>query len=140
MTLIIDLPDGYNGHTVPYFAKPIWQGKSIVWLQCAVPGKEHMRRWAHRETWEKALMSETTRYRAHPTTQDEFDHAVKEDLRREEDGREFNGHTFNPDKAMRDVDAEDLEVYLLAGNDLEHVDVYRRARRDWEYLKEEWEA
>jgi len=52
---IINLPDGYNGHTVPYFATPIQEGKSIVWLRCAVPGKEYMKRWAHRETWEKAL-------------------------------------------------------------------------------------
>ena len=54
-TATIQLPDGYNGHTVTCFAKPIMEGKSIVWLQVAEPGKQYMRRWCHRETYERAL-------------------------------------------------------------------------------------
>lgn len=49
---LITLPEGYNGHTYRYFAKPIVDnGNSIVILRCAEPGKEYMKRWVHRETW-----------------------------------------------------------------------------------------
>lgn len=58
-TTTIQLPDGYNGHTVTCFAKPIMEGKSIVWLQVAEPGKQYMRRWCHRETYERALQAAT---------------------------------------------------------------------------------
>ena len=58
----IQLPDGYNGHTVTCFAKPIYEGKSIVWLRVAEPGKEYMKRWAHRETWHQALDAQQVNY------------------------------------------------------------------------------
>jgi len=40
--IIINVPDGYNGHTVKYFAKPIYISKTIVRLRCAEIGKSYM--------------------------------------------------------------------------------------------------
>lgn len=50
----ITLPDGFNGHTVTYFAEPVFIGNSIVKLRRADPGKEYMISWKHRSTWEAA--------------------------------------------------------------------------------------
>lgn len=50
--LTIQVPDGYNGHTVTCSAQPVFTGRSIVHLQTV--GKRYTR-WAHMETWLDAL-------------------------------------------------------------------------------------
>ena len=39
---IITLPDGYNGHTMRFYAKPIAIEVNLIRLQCAEVGKEWM--------------------------------------------------------------------------------------------------
>jgi len=39
---IITLPDGYNGHTMRFYAKPIAVEVNLIRLQCAEVGKEWM--------------------------------------------------------------------------------------------------
>jgi len=45
---IITLPDGYNGHTMRFYAKPIAIEGNLIRLQCAEVGKEWMSK-----TWPK---------------------------------------------------------------------------------------
>lgn len=47
----ITIPDGYAGHTVTVYAKPIKRDGDLVKLRCAEPGKEWMIKWAY--AWEK---------------------------------------------------------------------------------------
>lgn len=42
----IQLPDGYNGSTLPFYAEPIETDGQLVKLQCAAKGLEYMHRWA----------------------------------------------------------------------------------------------
>jgi hypothetical protein len=44
--LIVELPDGYNGATLPFFADPVEVDGDLIKLQCAAAGKEYMHRWA----------------------------------------------------------------------------------------------
>ena len=44
---IIELPDGYNGHTAKFYIEPIEVEGDLVKLQCAEPGKEYMARWCY---------------------------------------------------------------------------------------------
>ena len=45
---IIELPDGFNGHTVKCYSNPIKVDGNTVKLQCAEEGKEYMIKWT---TW-----------------------------------------------------------------------------------------
>ena len=52
---VIQLPDGYNGHTEPYNTIPVYVGKSIVRLQHAI--KPWLTRWCYTDTYLKAIQS-----------------------------------------------------------------------------------
>ena len=39
------LPDGYNGHKMRYFKKPIKIDGDLIQLQCAENGKEYLHKW-----------------------------------------------------------------------------------------------
>lgn len=43
----IELPDGYNGHKIKFFAEPIVRESNLVKLRCAEPGLTHMIAWKH---------------------------------------------------------------------------------------------
>lgn len=45
---IIELADGFNGSTLPFYADPIETDGPLVKLQCAVQGKEYLIRWARK--------------------------------------------------------------------------------------------
>lgn len=46
MTMIVELPDGYNGHTEIFFTEPIdTDDVGRVKLRCARPGAEYLIRW-----------------------------------------------------------------------------------------------
>lgn len=45
---IIELPDGFNGATMAFYADPIEVDGEMVKLQCALPGKGHLIRWARK--------------------------------------------------------------------------------------------
>lgn len=43
----VELPDGYNGHTMRFYVTPLERMKDgTVKLQCAEPGQEHLFQWA----------------------------------------------------------------------------------------------
>ncbi|MCA7889079.1 hypothetical protein LGM58_38520 [Burkholderia contaminans] len=42
---VVTLPDGYNGHTLRFYADPVVVDGETVKLRCAEPGKEHMTVW-----------------------------------------------------------------------------------------------
>ena len=44
----IQLPDGYNGAEMTFYAEPIETDGHLVKLQCAEAGKEYMHRWARK--------------------------------------------------------------------------------------------
>jgi hypothetical protein len=39
------LPDGYNGHLLSFFTKPLETDGDLVKLQCADPGKQNLFAW-----------------------------------------------------------------------------------------------
>lgn len=45
---IIELPDGFNGSTMAFYADPIEVDGELVKLQCALDGKRHLIRWARK--------------------------------------------------------------------------------------------
>lgn len=45
---IIELPDGFNGHTVKFFSAPIEIEGDLVKLRCAEPGKGYLIAWKHK--------------------------------------------------------------------------------------------
>lgn len=45
---VIELADGYNGHTMPFFTEPIAIDGDLVKLRCAIPNKEYLTVWKHR--------------------------------------------------------------------------------------------
>ena len=45
---VVSLPDGYNGHTMRFFADPVEVNGEAVKLRCAEPGKEYMVAWRSR--------------------------------------------------------------------------------------------
>lgn len=45
----VRLPDGYNGHTMAFYADPISVEGRHAKLQCADPGKSYLFRWAEFE-------------------------------------------------------------------------------------------
>lgn len=54
--VIIEFPDGYNGHTEIFYSEPI--GKDDVGrlkLRCARPGAEYMIKWVTPELLEQAI-------------------------------------------------------------------------------------
>lgn len=51
----VTMPDGYNGHTVRLYTKPLETDGPLAKLACAAPGKEYMIRWARKSDIEKAL-------------------------------------------------------------------------------------
>lgn len=52
---IIELQDGFNGHTVKCYSDIIESNESTVKLQCAEPGKEYMFKWTDWNTRFEAL-------------------------------------------------------------------------------------
>lgn len=44
---IIELPNGYNGHTMKFYVEPIERDGDLVKLRCAEPGKQFLIRWAY---------------------------------------------------------------------------------------------
>ena len=57
-TVVVTLPDGYNGHTMKFYADPIEVMGDTVKLRCAEPGKNNMFTWRDRATVEVALTSQ----------------------------------------------------------------------------------
>ena len=51
----IALPDGYNGHSLRFYVKPLEVDGHMLKLQCAEPGKEYLIRWVH--AWDAAFQS-----------------------------------------------------------------------------------
>lgn len=45
MSSIIELPDGYNGHTEKWYSIPVTRSGNEVRLQCASPRWNYMFRW-----------------------------------------------------------------------------------------------
>ena len=46
INIIIELPEGFNGHTVKMHSEPIAYGSGLtVKLRCAEPGREHETGW-----------------------------------------------------------------------------------------------
>lgn len=45
---IIELHDGFNGATMAFYAEPIEVDGDLVKLQCALPGKGYLFRWARK--------------------------------------------------------------------------------------------
>jgi hypothetical protein len=43
---VVELPDGFNGATMAFYADPVEVDGQLIKLQCAIPGKEHLIRWA----------------------------------------------------------------------------------------------
>ncbi|CAB3754377.1 hypothetical protein [Paraburkholderia humisilvae] len=54
---VVFLPDGYNGHTVAFFAEPVAVEGDAVKLHCAEPGKEYLIAWRCRFAFEAAIKS-----------------------------------------------------------------------------------
>ena len=50
---IIEIPDGFNGATMAFFADPIEVDGDLVKLQCALPDKGHLIRWARKSDLSK---------------------------------------------------------------------------------------
>lgn len=50
---VIELPDGFNGATMAFYAEPIESDGDLVKLQCALPGKSHLIRWARKSDLNK---------------------------------------------------------------------------------------
>jgi hypothetical protein len=50
---IIELPDGFNGATMAFYADPIEVDGQLIKLQCALPGKGHLIRWARKSDLQK---------------------------------------------------------------------------------------
>lgn len=57
-TTVVTLPDGYNGHTMKFYADPMEVMGDTVKLRCAEPGKEYMFTWRDKATVETALTSQ----------------------------------------------------------------------------------
>ena len=54
---IITLPDGYNGHTRPFFAWPVAEDQACVKLHCADPGEEYLIKWVFKSDYAAALQA-----------------------------------------------------------------------------------
>lgn len=50
---IIELPDGFNGSTMAFYADPVEVDGELIKLQCAMPGKGHLIRWARKSDLKK---------------------------------------------------------------------------------------
>ncbi len=60
MSKTVTLPDGYNGHTLLFFAEPVveWPDGTVR-VQCAETGKEYMARWIDRAELDKAVEAQS---------------------------------------------------------------------------------
>lgn len=58
---VVILPDGYNGHTMEFFAEPVQADGSVVKLRCAEPGKEYMTAWRDRDAVEEAVAAQAVK-------------------------------------------------------------------------------
>jgi len=52
---IIELPDGYNGHTIKCFIAILDESKNAVMLQVAEHGKQHMFKWCWKDVYEELI-------------------------------------------------------------------------------------
>lgn len=52
---IVRLPDGYNGHTILFYAEPVAVDGDTVRLRCAEPGKDYMFAWRGAQDVKAAL-------------------------------------------------------------------------------------
>ncbi|CAE6966604.1 hypothetical protein R70199_07760 [Paraburkholderia domus] len=55
---VVNLADGYNGHTIAFFVDPVEVGGETIKLRCAVPGKEYMTAWRAMAEVKAALTSQ----------------------------------------------------------------------------------
>ncbi|MBK1902215.1 MULTISPECIES: hypothetical protein [Burkholderia] len=55
---VVILPDGYNGHTMKFFADPVQVDGNVVKLRCAEPGKEYMTAWRDRAAVQAAVAAQ----------------------------------------------------------------------------------
>ncbi|WP_176043057.1 hypothetical protein [Burkholderia stabilis] len=55
---VVILPDGYNGHTIKFFADPVQVDGNRVKLRCAEPGKEYMIAWRDRTAVQAAVAAQ----------------------------------------------------------------------------------
>lgn len=49
----IILPDGYNGHTLPFYAEPVETDRNWIKLKCAEPSLEYAYKWITMEYYKK---------------------------------------------------------------------------------------
>jgi len=59
--MTIELPDGYNGHTIRFYSEPLEEHARCVKLQVSVIGKEYMTAWRDKIEWQKAVTREEKR-------------------------------------------------------------------------------
>ncbi|KND62297.1 hypothetical protein BVER_01758c [Candidatus Burkholderia verschuerenii] len=56
--IVVNLPDGYNGHTANFIGEPVQRDGHLVKLRCAGRGREHLIRWIDESDLQAAIAAQ----------------------------------------------------------------------------------
>ncbi|KVR89512.1 hypothetical protein [Burkholderia vietnamiensis] len=57
-SVVVSLPDGFNGHTAKFYIEPLEVSGNTVKLRCAEPGKEYMFTWREKSVVDAAVAAQ----------------------------------------------------------------------------------